>query len=420
MKLRNPALSADDKKCIRLLYTSDYESHRRRNPDRVKGTCEWVLKHEKYQHCRREKGSSLLWISADPGCGKSVLASFLVDELRKEESKSTIPGSICYFFFKDDNDKQRSSIFALCALLHQLFTAHKGLIKHATKEFQTKGQKFIEEFGTLWNIFMAAVADPACGNVICVIDGLDECEATTRDYLIKSLLNFYREAEHRITNNSTSLKFIVTSRPYGALEHLHKHPTIRLKAEDETNAISLDIERVVRAKMEELGAGWGVSGKALAGLRDNLIRNSDRTFLWVSLILQLLEESAKASEAAFQQILSKMPASLDAVYEKMLQQNPHQAEARKILHIVVAAVRPLTLKEMNIALALRPGDKSMEDLSPRLEPSLDRAVKELWAFRPSHRLENLPRSSNGKRISNQHINDYPPKSGHLEAFAVPS
>lgn len=341
------------------------------------GTCEWFLQHDKYRYWRQEKNSSLLWVSADPGCGKSVLASFLIQELSSRESQSTLPGTVCYFFFKDDNDKQKSATYALCALLHQLLTAHNCLVKHAAREFEIKENKVIEEFGTLWCIFTSCLADPGCGDVICVIDGLDECEASSRDPLIKSLVSFYTEAEGRKTNR-TSLKCIITSRPYGSIERLfHKHPTIRLKAEDETDAISLDIERVVKAKVDELGACWGHSARALTALRENLIRNADRTFLWVSLILQLLEESARASEAAFQEILSKIPTSLNAVYENMLDRSPDQIEARKILHIVVAAIRPLTLQEVNVALAIRPGHKSMDDLQPHLEPAIDIAVKNL-------------------------------------------
>src|SRR5947207_3768346 len=115
------ALSAEETKCLQYLYSSDYESHRRRNPDRVQGTCEWFLRHGKYQYWSQEQKSSLLWVSADPGCGKSVLASFLVDELKSPESQRDLSGTVCFFFFKDDNDKQKSAAFALCALLHQLF-----------------------------------------------------------------------------------------------------------------------------------------------------------------------------------------------------------------------------------------------------------------------------------------------------------
>ncbi|KAI9794399.1 MAG: hypothetical protein M1816_005468 [Peltula sp. TS41687] len=371
------ALSSEEIKCIQSLYTSDYASHRRRNPDRIEGTCEWFLRHDKYQNWRQEEESSLLWVSADPGCGKSVLASFLVQELSSEESQSTVPGTVCYFFFKEDSDKQRSATYALCALLHQLLTARLCLIKHATIEFQNKESKVVEEFGTLWDIFTSCLADPACGNVICVVDGLEECEASGRDFLIKSLVRFYKEVEGQKTDRN-SLKLIITSRPYDSVERLfRKHPIIRLKAEDETGAISLDIERVVKAKVDELGAHWGLSARVLTRLRDDLIQSADRTFLWVSLILQLLEESARTSEATFQKILCQPPIGLDAVYENMLRRSPDPNEARKILHIVVAAVRPLTLKEMNIALAIRLNHKSIEELQPHLESAIDQVVKSL-------------------------------------------
>lgn len=55
-----------------------------------------------------------LWVTADPGCGKSVLSKSLIDD----ELRSTSSSVTAYFFFKDDNDDQRKAAMALCALLH--------------------------------------------------------------------------------------------------------------------------------------------------------------------------------------------------------------------------------------------------------------------------------------------------------------
>ena len=71
----------------------DYESYRTRNPPRVPGTCTWFLEHPKFKVWRSESSSSLLWLSADPGCGKSVLASFLVEELQTTSSQEMLPGT---------------------------------------------------------------------------------------------------------------------------------------------------------------------------------------------------------------------------------------------------------------------------------------------------------------------------------------
>jgi len=373
-------LTEDEMQCLRSLYTSDYESHKRRNPDRVAGTLEWFLHHAKYQHWRQEQKSSLLWVSADPGCGKSVLASFLVDELNSPQSQEELSGTVCYFFFKDDDEKQSNATFALSALLHQLFkTKTPCMKKHAMEEFRSKGEKFTEGLDTLWNIFTAATTDPDCGNVICIIDGLDECESSTQEKLIKYLVRMFTPAEGIECNtNKVFLKVIVTSRPYFSIESPFRIlPEIRLKAEDETTAISSDIERVVNENINELGIMLTLPDDVRSNLRDNLIKGADRTFLWVSLILNILKDTAEASQNEFHKMLNNLPSDLDTVYENILRDSPNPTKAKTILQIVVAAARPLTLDEMDIALAIRPGHKSIEDIKPYRSYSIESTVKEI-------------------------------------------
>ncbi|KAH0523087.1 hypothetical protein TsFJ059_008138 [Trichoderma semiorbis] len=55
---------------LRDLYTSPYLQRKNRNPDRVPGTCEWFMKHHDFHHWRDNTSSSMLWVSANPGCGK--------------------------------------------------------------------------------------------------------------------------------------------------------------------------------------------------------------------------------------------------------------------------------------------------------------------------------------------------------------
>src|SRR5207302_8148460 len=120
---------------LRCLYKSSYESHRRRVREPVEGTCTWVTEHPKYKEWEEKKTAGLLWLSADPGCGKSVMASFLVGHLRAGGG-----ALICYFFFKDDSDEQRSATSALCALLHQLFSQRNSLCRYAEKALKAQGE----------------------------------------------------------------------------------------------------------------------------------------------------------------------------------------------------------------------------------------------------------------------------------------
>ncbi|PWW72162.1 hypothetical protein C7212DRAFT_366754 [Tuber magnatum] len=107
---------------LQYLYKTSYESHRGRVREPAEGTCTWVTEHQKYKDWLEKEKSGLLWLSADPGCGKSVTASFLIWHL-----KTRTDAIVCYFLFKDDSDEQRSPAFALCALLHQHLTQRNSL-----------------------------------------------------------------------------------------------------------------------------------------------------------------------------------------------------------------------------------------------------------------------------------------------------
>lgn len=140
--------------CLRMFRTSDYEKHKARNPDRVDGTCQWFLQHPKFHNWQQSKTSNLLWVSADPGCGKSVLSKSLADQ----ELLSTKSRKICYFFFKDDDIDQKSVTKALCALLHQLFSQNNALVKYAMPDFRHEGPNLPQLFSKLWSILTRAAA----------------------------------------------------------------------------------------------------------------------------------------------------------------------------------------------------------------------------------------------------------------------
>ena len=89
-----------DRREERLLQTlsSRYEEQKNINPKRVDGTCEWFLQSAEFWEWNIANHSCLLWLSAGPGCGKSVLSRCLVDEDIINGSLSTT--IVCYVFFQ--------------------------------------------------------------------------------------------------------------------------------------------------------------------------------------------------------------------------------------------------------------------------------------------------------------------------------
>lgn len=126
---------------------------------------------------------------------------------------STELRTTCYLFFKNDDPDQKSITKALSALLHQLFSQRKELLQHAIPEYTRNGSNLPSLFDTLWTILMKAAADSEAGEIICILDALDECEMAGKD-LIEKLCNFHSAQ----TKTNTGLKFLVTSRPYSYIE----------------------------------------------------------------------------------------------------------------------------------------------------------------------------------------------------------
>ena len=77
------------------------------------------------------------------------------------------------------------------------------------------------------------------------------------------------------------------------------------------------------------------------------------------------------------QIVDEIPRTVNDAYEAMLGRSPHPKKARRLLHIVLAAVRPLTLREMNMALNIEEGQRSREEVDLDPEETFGSYLKNL-------------------------------------------
>ncbi|PVH69559.1 hypothetical protein DL98DRAFT_379282, partial [Cadophora sp. DSE1049] len=327
-----------------------YQDQKDINPERVQGTCEWFLKHRKFLAWRHDTTADLLWVTADPGCGKSVLSKALVDEgLLNPDNPDTKTTSVCYYFFKDDAERG-SGVSALRSILHQLFKQKSWLIKHAIKHYEADGRNL--SFGTLWAILMKAVSDANAGPVICVLDALDECETSTRKSLIKNISSLHCASKPR-----SGLKFIVTSRPYHELDIDFKFddlPSIHLEGNQMSEEIRGEIDLVITHEISRIGGARQppLDCKIQASLIRRLQDQGNRTYLWVYLILQEISKSLESTERKLIGLLETITPSIDEAYEKILRRATDPIQAQKVLSLILAAERPLTLKEMNTALEI--------------------------------------------------------------------
>jgi hypothetical protein len=345
-----------------------YEWYKDRVEDRVENTCQWFLEHENFKQWL-EQGSGPLLVSADPGCGKSVLAKYLIDKV--------LPGSpnasICYFFFKDQDQNTVSQ--ALCALLHQLFTHKPLLICHAMSKHAQNGSALVRNTAALWSILEDAIQDVQTGPVILVLDALDECLGPEFRDLARKLKQLHRNMRRQQSHGK--IRTLLTCRPYEDIlaefrDLVEDFPFIRIPGEDESDAIGREVNLVVAHRVEKLAREKGLRDDVKGRLKERLLEVKHRTYLWVYLVFDFLKESDfKKTRKGVDDSIATLPETINQAYEKILSKSSKSYESaivvRKALSIILVASRPLTLSEMNIAVNTDINASSAEDLDLETE-----------------------------------------------------
>ena len=126
---------------------------------------------------------------------------------------------------------------------------------HAIKIFNNNRENFTKNIDLLWNILATTSADPQAGEIICILNTLNEGRLSELRILLKKLYSFYDDYPR--LSDKTALKFLVTSRPlqnitdeFNSLSQ--KLPTIYLVGEEDTDQIRCEIDLVIEYKLKEI------------------------------------------------------------------------------------------------------------------------------------------------------------------------
>ena len=191
------------------------------------------------------------------------------------------------------------------------------------------------------------------------MDALDECSEEGQRLLIDSFNKLH--SPKRVRNGR--LKFLVTSRPYLNIEERFARLTVRLSGEDESQTIKREIDLVIVDRVSKLASMKRLDYETQSVLQGRLLQTENRTYLWLYLTLDGVENQfGLATPKRMRDFIDALPRTVNQAYGKLLDRSPQPGQARKLLHIVLAAVRPLTLRELNMALNIEDGQKSREEV----------------------------------------------------------
>ncbi|KAM0415787.1 hypothetical protein ACHAPT_013248 [Fusarium lateritium] len=238
-------------------------------------------------------------------------------------------------------------------------------------------------FTELWDILVSAAKDPTAGEIVCILDALDECESHERARLCQALAALYS------SNPTSNLKILLTTRPYGGIiQHFKASsdqiPIIHLSGEEDEDVmgqISREIDLFIQARVKDIGTRMELPQEDQDLLLSRLTDRPDnteaptRTYLWVHLTLDLIMDNNYLDKARILDVTSRLPRTVDEAYDGILANSQDANEAMKLLHIVVAATRPLTVNELNLALSLRPRHRAYADLDLKVGPEAEKRFR---------------------------------------------
>lgn len=254
-------------------------------------------------------------------------------------------------------------------MLHQLLLDDNHLVSKLQSAIRQAGAKLTERTSDLWKLFSEA-CQYLPGRIICVLDALDECDPEKCSELIGDIQSMLgKSKDFRV------VRFLITTRGYPRLLkqfRAYGPSLIHLDGDGkhEKDAIQHEISLVFDYKLAQLSVTKNLhrnpERKAAieAALRSK--GSEQRTYLWLKLIFIIMERIPFKSDHDWKKLIISPPQSVNDAYGKLLQDVPNEEKeyVKTLLHLMVAAYRPLTLREMSIATIVRDspgvaGEKSL-------------------------------------------------------------
>lgn len=176
---------------------TNHETARQRHEDQ---TGSWLLQSEQYQKWKMGLVRNL-WLYGKAGCGKTILCSTVIEDIRTQCDQGANTGYAVFYFSFSDNHKQWVWDFVL-SLAVQLGWKEPGL--SMLQQAYKRPNRSLPGLGDLENILLASVK--SYDELFLIADALDECPEGGD--IRQKVLEFLA----RLSQQAPNLQILATSR----------------------------------------------------------------------------------------------------------------------------------------------------------------------------------------------------------------
>ncbi|KAK0950685.1 hypothetical protein LTR91_025479, partial [Friedmanniomyces endolithicus] len=289
-----------------------------------------------------------LWVYGKAGCGKTILCSTAIEDMRMHCQNTNNTGHAIFYFSFSDNRKQN----LILSLVVQLAKREPGL--SMLRQAYEKAERRQPGLDELQKILLASIA--SYDKVFLNLDALDECPEgdEVRQHVLDGIEELLKRAQ--------KIRVLITSRDVPDVRSVVE----KLRAQAlsiEARTVHADIQKYVSTQISrDLRLSRLESSRTM--IEDTLVQKADGTmFRWVYCQLQVLKESKSSRPSSIKAALRALPKNLDETYERMRNKitGDDRPDALTLIRWLAYVQSPLSLDELAEVSIVDPTDDAAAD-----------------------------------------------------------
>lgn len=229
----------------------------------MKDSCTWFLRgkvFETWNHCH----NSFLWLHGIVGCGKTVLSSAIIEDMKTKECASDY--LVLYFYFGSDSAHDCLDGMVR-TFLSQIIAATSEIPENLQDRYKSCHQRStLPETKALLEDFHSAIS--SLKEVKIVLDALDEVRDEHRDDILSWI-------EETFLSRENCINLIVLSRHVPVFESRFSRigPVVPISQE----GIYCDLHRYIQTRMREMRVSkqWPLATPEIQGMQSTLLRKTN-------------------------------------------------------------------------------------------------------------------------------------------------
>lgn len=331
-------------------------------------TLKWLLSHTTYLAWFRNDGPCALYIHGQCGIGKTALSSFLWKSLHIAGHAGAVGSNETLYFSFQREDKRRNSVRSLLSsIIYQLLACQPKIflsIWNHNSWIKWSAPWTVEE---LWIILRSLIASPFHEPVICIIDGIDQCDVAL-DTTLQDFLAFSKSRE-------AGFKVVATSRMLPERIALPPAFSIDLDYQEE---MKVDIKTSIKIHLHDLLQG----NAAFLGFEKHIDEAFQHRVTHLEVILgfeSLRGARIQSTPRSILDSLQSLSGSPSDVCEPIIKgASGLPPWARNALSWIMYAFRPMTFEELSIAVAIRKDSTMYSNIECDVPRDIARDLKQVF------------------------------------------